>query len=368
MTDCTADIAIVGRGIAGSAAALTLAGSGLSVTAIAPAVAPRMAVGDSLAPAANALLRALGLDEAFAAGPHRSANATYAAWGTDLLAERNAIVHTEGPGHVIDRAAFEQMLSDAVSRTPTTRLNNAVSDAARDGDGVALTLADGGRLYARFVLDCSGRRAIVARRLATRRRRADRLTAAYAFLSQHDTNIEPTPATMIEAAPEGWWYAALLPDRRISLALFSDPDRLPRGISRDAVLWRERIDATHYVRRWLDSAGFSADAPPHLTSAGTAWLEPAVGDAWAAAGDAAVSFDPLSSHGITSALWAGQRAAHAARTALQGDGAPLARYAATIEHAVQNFLMQRRAVYAQERRFADHPFWRRRIISTREFN
>ncbi len=313
----------------------------------------------SLSPAAKDLLRSLGLHEAFAASPHRPANTTYASWGTDLLAERNAIVHAEGPGHVIDRAAFEHMLSEAVADTPAVLLDTVAVDAACDDDGIALTLADGARLHARFLIDCSGRRAVVARRLAARRR-ADRLTAAFAFLAQHDAGIEPTPATLIEAVPEGWWYAALLPDRRLSLALFSDPDRLPRGLSRDAALWCEQIDATRFVRRWIESAGFSASGPPQLTSAGTAWLEPVAGKAWAAAGDAAASFDPLSSHGIASALWSGRSAANAALAALQGDRAPLARYAQTIAQAVENFLAQRRAVYAQERRFAGHPFWRRR--------
>lgn len=356
-----ADIAVIGLGIAGHAALLALRDSGRSVVAVAPARRDGAGeqVGDSLSPAGNAVLHDLGLREAFAAGPHRIANATYAAWGSSLLAERNAIVHTEGAGHVIDRAAFERMLSDASAHSGATRLDGALAQAERCEGGWRLTLQDGRTLGARFVLDCSGRRAVFARTV-TQRQRADRLVAACAFLTQHDNGIEPTPATLIEAVPDGWWYAALLPDKRISLALFSGPDLLPRGLSRDLGAWRGTLAATRYIQRWLDSAGYRAGTPPHLMSAGTAWLTAAAGPGWAAAGDAAASFDPLSSHGIASALWSGYRAALAAVAHLGGDGQPLTRYAATYDAAVQNFIAQRGAIYAQECRFSGRPFWRRR--------
>ena len=90
-------------------------------------------------------------------------------------------------------------------------------------------------------------------------------------------------------------------------------------------------------------------------AADTARLDRFHGDGWIAAGDAAASFDPLSSQGIMSAMQAGQRAADAVlgRESFSG-------YTAMIEASVQRYLVQRAAVYAQERRWADAPFWRRR--------
>jgi flavin-dependent dehydrogenase len=312
-----------------------------------------------LSPAANVLLRELGLADAFEAGPHRPANVTYAVWGTPLLAQRSAIVHTEGPGHVLDRQAFERMLTEAVSRTGSETVSDALADATRTNAGWSLTLAGGGRVAAGFVLDCSGRAAVFARRVA-RRRRADRLVAAYGFIEQRDDTIEPTPATLIEGVAEGWWYASLLPDRRLSLAFFTDPDLMPREVTRDAGAWRTLAADTLAVQRWLDTAGYAIREPARLASAGTTWFEPAAESDWAAAGDAAAAFDPLSSHGLTSALWSGRQAALAAAASLDGTPEPLRHYAATIEGAVRNFVVQRQAVYAHERRFRDRLFWRRR--------
>jgi flavin-dependent dehydrogenase len=353
------DIAIIGGGIAGAAAALTLAGRGRSVIVLAPPSKEGHRTGESLSPAAHGLLRELELTEAFRTGPHRPSHVTYAAWGAALLAQRNSIVHTEGPGHVIDRQAFERMLSEAVSRRGVKTVADALAEATRAGDGWSLTLSSGERVEAGFILDCSGRAAVFARRVA-RRRRADRLVAAYDFVTQHDETVEVTPATLIEGVEGGWWYATLLPNRRLGLAFFTDPDLMPREVTRDAEAWRTLAAGTHFIQRWLDSAGYAISQPARLTSAGTAWLEPATGPGWAAAGDAAAAFDPLSSHGLTSALWGGRQAALAALASLEGNPEPLLRYAATLESAVRNFVVQRQAVYAHERRFRDQLFWKRR--------
>jgi len=316
-----------------------LAGRGLSVTLVARADEHRDRPGESLSPAANGLLAELGVADAFAAGPHRQSNATFSAWGSPLLAQRNSVTQLDGVGHVIDRTAFERMLTDAVARTAIP----VQSDIPP----------------ARFIIDCSGRAAVVGRRFAARRR-VDRLLAACAFLPQREPNVEPTQATLIETVPEGWWYASLVPDGRLALALFADHDTMPRHIGRDGTVWRAAIGRTQYIEQWIDSACFDADTPVRLAGAGTSWLDPVYGYDWIAAGDAAASFDPLSSHGITSALWTGRKAALAAAAALRGDDTPLKAYGTTMQQVVEDFLRQRRAIYGRERRFSDHPFWRRR--------
>lgn len=352
---------MVGGGIAGAAACIALGRAGLEVGWIAPegaAAADR--AGDSLAPAAGPLLASLGLS-ALLEG-HRPSNASFSAWGSDALAERNAIVHLEGPGRVIDRPRFEATLRAAAA--PLARRFAAGLERAEAADGTwRLALADGRTATARFLVDASGRAAVAARQLATRRR-DDRLVAACAFLRHADPAVEPTPATIVEAVADGWWYAALLPDGRLSLAWFSDPDLMPRGLSRDLGAWRERIAATRHVTHWIEDAGFAVSAPPRLESAGTTWLTPAAGAergaGWAAIGDAAAAFDPLSSHGMTTALWAAARMAEVMPAWLGGDPAALERYARAVAEGVAAFRAQRAAIYRRERRFAGDVFWRRR--------
>lgn len=357
-------VAVIGAGIAGPAAVLALAETGLQVVWVAPETETgHDPVGETLAPAANPILARLGLSEAMTAAGHRLSHTTLSSWGGDQLLDRNAILHLEGPGLVLDRARFESDLrrrgQAATKRVLATRLSDA-----RAMDGVwHLTLEDGQTLTADAVVDASGRSAVMARQTAERQR-ADQLVAAHAFLPHRDDSVEPTQAVLIEAVETGWWYAALRPDGTLSVAYFTDPDLLGETPSRDVSAWKALIAGTRHIGHWIEDAGFAVEAPPRLSSAGTTWLVPPAGRAegapWMAAGDCAAAFDPLSSHGMTTALWAGARAGTVMSAALEGDDTALEAYARSVLDGVAGFIAQRRAMYAQERRFADAPFWRRR--------
>lgn len=359
-----ADIAVIGGGVAGAAACIALAQAGHRPLWLAPkADRADDPVGESLAPAAGPILRGLGLEGVLDSSRHRASNATFSAWGSGLLVERSAAVHLGGAGRVLDRRAFEADMM-AAAEPGADRRTVALAHAAKNDGGWALTLADDRTMRVRFLIDATGRSAKIGRMLAAYRR-IDRQVAATALLPHRDSTVDPTPATLIEAVADGWWYASLLPDGRLSVAYFSDPDLLPADLSRDVDTWRRLITRTAYISRWVDDAGFGVELPPRLASAGTTKLEPiadtlADGAGWAAVGDAAAAFDPLSSHGLTTALWTGVQAGAAASAWLAGDPAPLAAYRDAVDQGFTSFLAQRDTLYARERRFADAPFWQRR--------
>jgi len=88
-----------------------------------------------------------------------------------------------------------------------------------------------------------------------------------------------------------------------------------------------------------------------------AHLDRVAGPGWLATGDAAASFDPLSSQGIVTALVLGRGAGEAAT--MQGE--PYA-YAGAVERVVAEHLAERLAYYALEDRFSTTPFWARRRL------
>jgi 2-polyprenyl-6-methoxyphenol hydroxylase-like FAD-dependent oxidoreductase len=110
----TKRVAVVGSGIAGPAAVLALTRAGVVTHWIAPEPdADHDPVGETLSPAANPILSRLGLDDIVKVGAHRPSNVTLSSWGSDRLIDRNAILHLEGPGLVLDRRRFEADLRAA---------------------------------------------------------------------------------------------------------------------------------------------------------------------------------------------------------------------------------------------------------------
>lgn len=352
-------VAVLGGGIAGAAACINLAAAGLTPLWIAPQGQGGDRPGEHLAPAARPLLSKLGALDLISRPYHRPANVMFSAWGSDHLAERHSMVHLEGPATVVDRARFEADLAELAQkgaecvRAPATQVQRE--------NNLWHVQVEGTWRRASFVLDATGRTSFVGRHQSTRFR-ADRLAAIVAFLDQDlRSDVDPTRATLIEATASGWWYAALLPDARLALNYYTDPDLIPHGPSRLHALQERLVQETRYVGRWIEEAGFQFLAPIRVTSAGTTWIAPAAGSGWAAIGDAAAAFDPLSSHGMTTAMWTAISGTEAAIAALAGNGELLTAYSTKVAIGVQEFLASQNEIYRRERRFHEELFWKRRL-------
>ena len=85
------------------------------------------------------------------------------------------------------------------------------------------------------------------------------------------------------------------------------------------------------------------------------------GDGWLAIGDAAICFDPLASNGLLSAFETAAAAADAAVRLLDGDDEAAAAYDAHVAGLWRSYRQAREAAYAIERRWAQNPFWSRRL-------
>lgn len=351
------EVIIVGDGLAASAAAIVLAKQNIAFAIIAPRtkIQPTYRIGESLGAGAQDVLRSLGVWEKFLLGPHRPSSQFFTAWGAPLLQRR-----PEQPGWTLDRLTFDQMMKDAANASEPPRLDAAVRHVVREAGRWRVTTGVGEVLTCRFIIDGSGRAAAVARRLTTPRR-YDRLVACHSLVDQTVTEVQPTPATLVESADEGWWYSTFLPSGKALVAWFTDS--CPGSIIRDSDAWRTRLATSRFAVPWLESAGFQEAALPMISAAGTVVLASAADASlgWAAAGDAALAVDPLSSHGILSALWMGRQVGGAAAAWMQGDEKPLEDYRLEVARGASRYLSERRAMYAVEQRYPESLFWQRRL-------
>jgi flavin-dependent dehydrogenase len=334
----TFDVAIAGGGPAASAAALFLARGGLRVIIVERGDDRGDKPGESLAPAAKPLLQRLGVWDDLARDGHLPCHGNRSVWGSDRVDELPFVFSPYGHGWHLDRRRFEQRLSERACEAGALRVTGtSVRAIERIGGGWRLDCGE--PVEAPFVIDATGRASRVARMLGARRVIHDPLVALVAFLESDD--VDRDSHTFIEATEDGWWYTAALPRNRLAAMFITEPPA-PAFAPAGETLAR------------IERHGYRLTAPPRVVDAGSARLDTLGGDGWLAIGDAAMSLDPLSSHGIAAALHGGLLAAEAI---LGGDAR---RYFHAMEAMWSGYVSMRQAYYAAERRWPGSAFWARR--------
>jgi 2-polyprenyl-6-methoxyphenol hydroxylase-like FAD-dependent oxidoreductase len=348
------DVAVIGAGPAGTAAAIALRGLGRSVVIVDTARSP-IAIGETLPPEATPLLQQLGVWDAFQAAGHSPAVCNESAWGDSTVTATSFIMSAYGRGWHLDRATFDTMLRDRATGAGAGAIDGRVCGIARNGHWFLTVDANGERstLAAEWIVDATGRASWVAARLGVRRVNGPALTAcAVRFERARDRLGDHDRTTLVETVPSGWFYTAPLPPSRRIAVCFTRPADAPRTLE----LFAELSAGTVHVRRRLRN--YRPFAGPWLFAANSSALERPTGDGWLAAGDAACAHDPVSSYGIMSALGTGLHAAEAIDAALKGRRAAIVAFELRLRSGFEKYLRQLDDVYGTERRWPDNPFWR----------
>jgi flavin-dependent dehydrogenase len=350
------DIAIAGAGPAGSAAAIALRRRypAISVVLLEGSQFDAPRVGEILSPAAAALLAELGVADAFERQAFRRVYGAAVSWGRPVLAESPHLFTFHGPGWHLDRTRFDALLAREAERSGAElRCGARVGGVERGPEGWRLQFGNE-TVEARFAIDATGRTAAIARGAGARVVGSDRLTAFSCFLT---AALGDDPLTTIEAVEDGWWYGGALDDGTRVVAFLTDAD-IGRALDlAKRECWLNQLRRTRFLRR--------VEGPilhgPIVRSAMSHHVEPVCGSDWLAAGEAAMALDPLSGQGIVAALRSGIFAAYAAGDWLsRGDDVGLARCRRLAECTRTQYDRARTAYYAEERRWTDREFWRRR--------
>lgn len=361
MTPERYDIVIVGGGPAGAAAALSLNAQApqLAVAIIESSAYAHLRIGETLPPTVQPLLAQLGVWDRFLADGHLPAYGSCSAWGSDRLESNEFIYGKYGRGWHLDRKRFDNMLAyEAAKRGSHLFTNTSVVDAQKTRTGWRLALRQGSEhssVEATFVIDATGRHATFATRLGVKKLRVDHLLGAIVFLRCRETEDS---YTMVEADVDGWWYSALLPGGGLVAAWMSDADLMKQQQSKKPSRWFAQLKKSAHTRRRLLSA--EPLTQPVLRAACSQRLAQVAGDHWLAVGDAAATYDPLSSQGVFKALRTGILASYAIRDFFTGTLAGLDKYRFLLDRAFSEYLTTRAEFYGQERRWASAPFWQRR--------
>jgi 2-polyprenyl-6-methoxyphenol hydroxylase-like FAD-dependent oxidoreductase len=373
------DVFIIGGGPAGATAARLLASWGWSVQVAhrsSAKVASRPSLAESLPPSTRKLLAFLGqLALVDAAGFHPN-HGNIARW-----AGASHVTNTDAPGLHVSRAAFDRVLRGS-ARASGARFVDAFVGRVDLSDPVRVHyVTSDGRSQgcrARYVLDCSGRAGVVARRGLRQYESRYRTIAIAAEWECDGWPANEHAHTIVESYTDGWAWSVPLSATRRQCTVMIDPSDQHRA-QRDRtgvqsangsagsalnVTYARELAKTHEIRTRLDrarrtSAPWACDASLYHASRaadGRALL----------VGDSASFIEPLSSAGVKKALTSAWRAAVVANTCLSTPDmeSPALAFFIAREREVDGECRRLSAPFFDDASAAyDDPFWRARAGS-----
>lgn len=368
MTPLDVDVAVVGAGPAGSATARWLASRGRRVALVERSRFDAPRVGESLAPAVQPLLAALGVWAEFLALKPLPSFGTRSQWGEAAPRIHSHLMSPWGYGWHVDRRAFDVMLAQAACAAGAMPyFGTTLVRCAGFAGGWMLELRQGAHgeeqerrqdLRARVVIDASGRAARLASQLGAKRLLFDRLVGV---ASQFDgVDVTREGYVLVETRPDGWWYTAPVPGGSMMVMLMTDSDLCGRFHLASAGTWLAKLETAPAT--WGRVAEGRPSWGPRVFGASSQRLQRSERRSrWLAVGDAALAVDPISGSGVVRALRSARAGAEAACALLEShDGDGVEAYEAEHDSQCTAYLHERALYYGLERRWQDHAFWERR--------
>lgn len=304
------DVAVLGAGPAGLAAAMRCVDAGLSVAILGPCRTNRPPTSlnsesepvESLHPGVESVLRTLGCEDALAAA---SMGRYGGVWTGDRYDALGSDENGRWQGYHISRSQFDQaLLRRALQLGSDWRPDARVVGLSSFGDRTLILTAVGEPCMARFVIDASGRQGVAGRRLGLEAiELSEPLIAQTGRLRSPDARPAELQSPSFTPLVSGWLWVAPQEDGQFTYTSVSRP--------------RHRIPTPPHA-----SGPTTPILRPRVANVTWRIFRPVVTDSVLLAGDAAAVLDPAAGQGVLTALWSGAMAGH---TAVKALAAPFAR-------------------------------------------
>lgn len=363
----TTDVIIVGGGPAGASAAISLLlYSDLKVCVIEKSDLDTVKVGEHVSKSILDLTDYLKFDrqtitEKFAIPAYSSTSY----WGSEFPSRNDSILTYESESFQLDRNLFDLNLLKKVADLGGTVLPRTSCESFKQMPNSewiieAKHIKRGNiNIEAKYLIDATGRKSNVCRHLGIKSKKIDKLIGVGTFLDAGNLKNNEHHQ-IIESSECGWWYTSLLPNNTLSVTLFTDADIVSQMKLNETSRWNEALSKTKHISYKL--SGMTSNSGKLFVRDASSKINNCSDQSnFIAIGDAAISFDPISSMGIGFAMTSGCHAARLVTEQLMcNDCGSTLQFQDDLESHFNYYLKTRKKYYQQEQRWSKASFWARR--------
>ncbi|MDI1257361.1 MAG: NAD(P)/FAD-dependent oxidoreductase [Flavobacterium sp.] len=362
------DVVIAGGGPSGCAAAIALKQSGINVCLVDKEHENKRKVGESIPGASVRLLKKLGIngiDSLLNSSDYKHCLVNASSWGNEEWVYKSGIQNPEGGGYHVNRAILDKaLLQRAISVGVVVYADmidnvNPISNQTNLGFTIRFKYDGQKSINTKWLIDATGRKATIGRKFGLKRERIDDQMAAVNWVSTPENDTDH--ATRIKSVPDGWWYTSLLPDQSRVIGFQSLPNTVSKMYKQPDLFFEKFNNAgilSYEIKKESRLQSIAVEA-------GLAKSNPVVKNHILCVGDAALSFDPLSSQGIFFALYSGIKGAEAIINCLGNSNIEdkiLCDYQSIVQRVFNENRKSLQYFYLNELRYQNNPYWKGRWL------
>ncbi len=382
MTQSDLSVCIIGGGPAGCATALALQNKAkqlklsLAITLCTAPVTSSPVIGETVPPVLSQYLRELGGESVLnqnetGENTHLICPGSISTWQDNTPGYNDFLFTPVGNGYHLNRAKFNaQLLSLCKQKQIKILEDTRLTLLNKKDSGFQLELQNNSKpisIFSDFVIDATGHNRSVVKKLEVAQNNFDQVVSLCAFYTLPDTE-KKAANTIVSSDQHGWWYGTQLPNNKALISLCTDSQELKQLQLANPQTWYTLLTSTPwFYQQCCQQFGYELPFPDkiYLRVSPSDILSNVVGENWLAVGDAASSYDSISSAGITKSVIHGTKAGEAIATALfEGTHESLNNYQNQVFEDFNNYLQQHQMHYhSGGSKFGHSGFWGRRIAA-----
>jgi flavin-dependent dehydrogenase len=218
-------------------------------------------------------------------------------------------------------------------------------------------------LSVNFIIDASGRNSKFNIDTSIKKEKQDQLIGITKHLNLNTITTIRSSHLLVESTKNGWWYTVQIASGTVISTFMTDAHLLKASQVTSSEFWDAELANSIHTKARLSVLEIPKNT--FIKSAHSHIATHIVGKHWLKVGDAAQSFDPLSSAGILKGLKMGQQAADAIYKHINGDANALKFYEDEIKNQHQEYKQLKAEYYAKESRWLQYSFWYKRNLQVK---